>query len=99
MNQLDPELKRLIRWSRQAEAPLETAVPFGFATRVTGLSRAASLEAEPHWAHQLRWSVACLSLAVMAIGAVVWAGERRAAANNVYNFVPTFQLAAHNIAP
>jgi hypothetical protein len=35
---------------------------------------------------------------VVVIGAVVWAGERRAA-NNAYNFVPTFQLAAHNIAP
>lgn len=99
MNQLDPELRQLIRWSRQAEAPAGSAVPLGFATRVLALGRAAGLEAEPRWAHQLRWSAAWLSLLVMLFGAVVWAGERRAAANNVYNFVPTFQLAAHNLAP
>lgn len=98
MNQLDPELRRLVRWARQAEATPEIPVPFGFATRVAALSRAAAPEAEPRWAHQLRWSVACLSLGVMVFGAVVWAGERRAA-NNAYNLIPTFQLAAHNLAP
>lgn len=99
MNQLDPELRRLIRWSRQAAAPAESAAPLGFATRVMALRRAALQEAEPRWAHRLRWSAAWLSLLVVLLGAVVWAGERRTAANNVYNFVPTFQFAAHNIAP
>jgi len=99
MNQLDPELRRLIRWSRQAEAPCASAAPLGFATRVLALSRAAGLEAEPRWAHRLRWSAAWLSLLVVLLGAAVWAGERRTAARNPYNVVPTFQFAAHNIAP
>lgn len=98
MNQLDPELRRLIGWARQAAPGPEPGVPFGLATRVTALSREAMGETEPRWAHYLRWSAAGLSLLVVTAGLLVWAGERREA-TNAYNFVPTIQLAAHNIAP
>lgn len=98
MNQLDPELRRLIRWSRQAGPAPGTTAPLGFATRVVALGRTAASEDEPRWAHQLRWSVASLSLLVVMIGAFVWAGERREA-SNAYNFVPVYQFAASSIAP
>ena len=47
MNQLDPELKRLIRWARRHADPSAAAPPFGFAVRVAAQARAELLTAEP----------------------------------------------------
>ncbi len=98
MNQLDPELRRLIRWARQAPAGPDPEPSYGFATRVAARCRAAGQEAEPGWAHRLRWSASGLSLLIVAAGLAFWLDQRQEA-TNAYNVVPTLQLAAHNLAP
>lgn len=98
MNQLDPELKRLIHWARQHEAQAAEPLPYGFAVRVAALGRAELLSAETVWGHRLRWLAASASLIVVAGGLALWSG-RRQPAENAYNFAPAYYFAARNIAP
>lgn len=98
MNQLDPELKRLIRWARIHAASSAEAPPFGFAVRVAAQAQAEVLTAEPPWGHRLRWVAALLSLLVVGGGLALWSGQRAPTAN-AYNVTPAYYLAARNIAP
>jgi len=68
MNELDPALKRLMKWSRKALPPGPEQAPFGFAGRVAASSKrvhGSTLLAE---LHQLAWGLACASLAVIVSG-------------------------------
>lgn len=68
MNELDPALKRLMKWSRKASPTAPEEVPFGFAGRVTASSKffpTPTLLAE---LQHIAWGLACVSLAVIVSG-------------------------------
>ena len=68
MNELDPALKRLMRWSRLASPrPLEEA-PFGFAGRVAASSNLVSAPTLLNELQRISWGLACVSLAVIVSG-------------------------------
>jgi len=71
-NSLDPDLKRLMKWSRGSSPPQSEDAPFGFAGRV-----AASLDrpAEPPTLllqlQQIAWSSVWVSVAILICGMIV----------------------------
>ncbi len=92
MSELDPDLKRLIIWSRGA-APIELEkAPFGFARRV--LAARKRLES-PTLLDELRDTargIAFGSLALIAVGGVFWISQPSAPApaaeiSSALNFV------------
>ena len=98
MNQLDPELKRLIGWARPHETVASDPPPIGFVVRVAARGREELLATEPAWGHRLRWGFAWVSLLIAAGGVVYWNGQRQPS-NNAYNFAPAYFAAAKNITP
>ncbi|HAV64511.1 MAG TPA: hypothetical protein DCY13_19350 [Verrucomicrobiales bacterium] len=100
MNQLDPELKRLIRWSRAADADAATEAPYGMAVRIASRWRAMVVqsETEPAWWRQFQVTAAWLSVAILVIGASVWT-SRLETDLGAYTLTPAYQLIAKNIAP
>ena len=80
MNRLDPNLKRLMTWSRRAApAPRESEeAPFGFATRVVASwnpARTGSLLSE---LKQVAWTSGCVAIVVILCGLIVLAGQAHA---------------------
>ena|SRR2546425_9703907 len=97
MNRLDPDLKRLMRWARQAPPRAEQA-PFGFASRVVANSGAQP--ALPAILTLQRWVglSAWFSAAVILCGGIFFASQIRDSAS-VFNFAPAYQFVARSIAP
>jgi|KBSMisStandDraft_5_1062788.scaffolds.fasta_scaffold52094_2 hypothetical protein len=79
MNQLDPSLKRLLKWSRSASAasvsaPTPEEAPFGFAGRVVAsawVTRAQPATTLVQELQRTAWGIACVSLALLLCGALV----------------------------
>jgi hypothetical protein len=86
MNELDPSLKRLLKWSRTAPvpapAPTPEEAPFGFSGRVA--ASATIKRAQPATLLQelqrTAWGIACASLALLICGALVLLSQRAAPA-------------------
>jgi hypothetical protein len=68
MNELDPALKRLMKWSRRASPPAREEVPFGFAGRVTASRKLVQIPTLLAELQQIAWGLACVSLAVIVCG-------------------------------
>jgi len=98
MSQLDPELRRLIHWSRAANDERPEDAPFGVAGRIASRWRETAAETEPAWWLRLQLATAWLSIAILIIGGTVWVTRVNAAAS-AYDFAPAYQLIAQNIAP
>jgi hypothetical protein len=92
MNELDPGLKRLLKWSQNASVPEPEQAPFGFSGRVVASTKhspaAASqgrlaLRAQPtsllQELQQRAWGIACASLALVIGGALVLFSQRASA--------------------
>ncbi len=98
MSELDPELKRLLRWSKAAKDEQPDAAPFGLATRVAGQWRETLVSTEPMWLPRLQRVATWLSLAIVAGGLTFWASRLNRTAN-IYDFSSPYQLIAQNVAP
>lgn len=98
MNQLDPELKRLIRWSRAADPSAPEEAAFGTAGRIASRWGATIRQAEPAWWPRLQLATAGMSLLCLAAGLLFWSNQAKLSAN-AYDFSPAYQLVARNIAP
>ncbi|GEM_PF-2105091 len=98
MSQLDPELRRLIQWSRAANEALPEEAPFGVAGRIASRWRETIVPAEPAWWGRLQLAAAWLSVAILVFGGTVWV-SRANSASAAYDFAPAYQLIAQNIAP
>lgn len=93
MNELDPDLKRLIRWACAASPSKPEEAPFGFSRRVVACRRQAS----PTLLQELQraaWGLAGASLALIVCGGLVWASQPSAPAlaaelSSALNFVVT----------
>lgn len=71
MNELDPELNRLIKWSRKASPPGPAAAPFGFAGRVVASRKLCNIPTLLHELQQGAWALACASLTVIVCGGLI----------------------------
>lgn len=98
MNQLDPELKRLIRWSRAVEPESTTEAPFGMAGRIASRWVASEVQPEPSWWPRLQLATAGMSILCLAAGLLFWTNQMKPA-GNAYDFAPAYQMIARNIAP
>jgi hypothetical protein len=98
MTQLDPELRRLIQWSRTVGRESPDLAPPGFSTRLSARCRAERETAEPWWWARLQWASVCGSVLLVAAGIGFWAIER-SAATLAYEVFPVYQIAARSLAP
>ena len=92
MNELDPDLKRLLKWSRMASPHRPEEVPFGFSGRVLAVGRPAQALTLLQELQQTAWGLACVSLALIICGGVVLVSQPSAPApaaeiSSVLNFV------------
>ena len=98
MNSLDPELRRLIRWARQAPAPALEPPPLGFIARVAARAAGELAPPEPGWWLRLQNLALWSSLAIVVLGLTLATRQARTPATT-YDLAPVFQFAAHTIAP
>jgi hypothetical protein len=98
MNQHDPELRRLIHWSRAANEEQSGDAPFGAAGRIASRWRETVAQTEPAWWPRLQLATAWMSVAIMIFGGTVWLSRVNSSAG-AYDFAPAYQLIAKNIAP
>lgn len=98
MNQLDPELRRLIRWCGDPEPGWPGHTAPGFTARVIARWRSDRAPAEPRWWLRVEQATvwACGILLVLGIG--FWASQRPDP-NLAQGLVPAYQLAARQLAP
>lgn len=96
MNSLDPELRRLIRWARQAPGPVPEPPPLGFLARVAARAAGELPAPEPGWWVRLQNLALWSSLAIVVVGLTLANRHGRAPA---YDVTPAFHFAAHTIAP
>jgi hypothetical protein len=98
MNSLDPELRRLIRWARQAPEPPPEPPPLGFVARVAARAAGELAPPQPAWWLRLQDLALWSSLAIVVLGLTLATRQVRAPAT-AYDLAPAFQFAAHTIAP
>jgi hypothetical protein len=92
MNELDPGLKRLLKWSQDASVPEPEQAPFGFSGRVVASKKRAQRTTLLQELQQTAWSIACASLALLICGTLVLLSQRASTApeaeiSSVLNFV------------
>ena len=92
MNELDPGLKRLLKLSRTAAAPEPEQAPFGFSGRVTAVAKPVQPTTLLQELQQRALGIACASLALVIVGALVLLSQRASAApepeiSSAVNFV------------
>jgi hypothetical protein len=76
MNELDPELKRLLKWAR-ADAPRKSEnAPFGFSGRVLASRRPLQIPALFHELRRTAWGLSFVALGLIVWGASVLVTQR-----------------------
>ena len=77
MNNLDPELKRLLKWASAASpAPPESA-PLGFSGRVLASAKRTPALTLLEDLQQTSWAIACGALALIICSGLVWVSQHR----------------------
>ena len=92
MNELDPDLKRLLKWSRMGAPSMPEEAPFGFSGRVVAARRPVQTPTLLQELQQTAWGLACASLALIVCGGLVLMNQPSAPApaaeiSAVLNFV------------
>ena len=80
MNELDPDLKRLIKWAREASPTKPGEAPFGFARRVLVSRRQFQAPTLLQELQETAWGLTCVSLTLIVCGGLVLASQRSAPA-------------------
>lgn len=86
MNELDPELKRVIAAARQAEARPLPPVPYGLATRVLAEARAGATEVI---SNRLLGAILLGSAALALVWVLVALGSAPAGSDQTFNEIAT----------
>jgi hypothetical protein len=98
MNQLSPELKKLLSWAKQAPREGPNDAPAGFATRVVAhwnSSPAFSLLGV--WQKAI-WRSAWAAAAVIILGLALITAQKRQASSG-YDLSPAYQLVSTELIP
>src|SRR5579872_5655845 len=98
MNDLHPELKRLMRLARQTPPQAPPAAPLGFSTRVVALWHGTSTRAEFGLLQKFIWGSACAATAAILLGlAFLTARQLRPA--SFYELTPAYQVVSTQLVP
>ncbi len=76
MNKLDPDLKRLLEWAREASASEIEAAPFGFPGRVLASRRLVQTPSLYQELQRAAWILTGASLVLILCGGIVLANQR-----------------------
>jgi len=76
MNELDPDLKRLLQWARAALPSEPEQAPFRFSTRVLAANRQSRVPTLLQELQRTAWGLTCLALATIACGCLVLVSQR-----------------------
>ena len=76
MNELDPDLKRLLKWVGAASPPEPGEAPFGFSTRVLAVNRQSRVPTLLDELQRAAWALTCIALATIACGCLVLVHQR-----------------------
>ncbi len=76
MSALDPELKRLLKWARNAPTPQPEEIPFGFCGRVLASRQPAPPPTLLQELQSTAWALSCAALALIVCGAIVLLSQR-----------------------
>ncbi len=76
MNELDLDLKRLLKWARAASQPESGEAPFGFSTRVLAARRPSRVPTLLDDLQQTAWGLTCIALVTIACGCLVLVSQR-----------------------
>lgn len=76
MNQLDPELKRLLKWARAASPPKPEDVPFAFSGRVLASRKPPQALTLFEDLQKTAWGLSCVALALIVCGTLVLVSQR-----------------------
>lgn len=92
MNELDPDLKRLIKWCRMTSPSRPEEAPFGFSGRVLTARTPVQALTLLQELQQTAWGLACASLALIICGGLVLVSQPSAPApaaeiSSALNFV------------
>jgi hypothetical protein len=81
MNELDPDLKRLLKWARAASPWKSEQVPFGFLGRVLACGKEAPVSTLFQQLHRTAWGLSCVALGLILCGALVLISQRSSPAS------------------
>ena len=76
MSALDPELKRLLEWARNAPVSKPEEVPFGFSGRVLASRQPARPPTLFEQLQETAWGLSWVALALIVCGAIVLLSQR-----------------------
>ncbi len=76
MSQLDPGLRRLLKWARQASPRRPEDAPFGFSGRVLAARKPVRTPTLFEELQRAAWGLSCAALGVIVCGAFVLMSQR-----------------------
>ena len=71
MSELDPDLKRLLKWAHAFSPSESEEAPFGFSTRLLAANRRAQVPTLLEELQQTAWGLTCVALATIACGCLL----------------------------
>lgn len=80
MSELDPNLKRLLKWARSTPPAEPEAAPFGFAARVLAAKRPPGVSTLLEQLQKTAWKLACVAFATIVFGCLALVSQHSAAA-------------------
>ena len=99
MNELDPDLKRLLKWARRASPSRPEAAPFGFSGRVLAGTREVQAPTLLQELQENAWGLTWVSLALIVCGGLMLASERSAPSTPAAELPPALSFVASSITP
>jgi hypothetical protein len=98
MNRLDPELKKLMRWARQAPEPTPAPMPFRFSSRVAECWNSIQPVSEFLVWQKAIWGSAWAAMAVILLG-MTMLGFQKLRTSSPYDFSPAYQAVSLKFVP
>ena len=78
MNELYPELKRLLKWAREIGPSEQAEAPFGFSGRIAALRKPARFPTLLQELQRSAWALTLASVVLIVCGALIWLNQSSA---------------------
>jgi len=98
MNKLDPDLKRLLKWAREASPSKPEEAPFGFSGWVLASRKQVQPPTLLQELERAAWTLTCGSLVLIVCSGIVLASQR-SAPPPTGEFSSALSFLASNLAP